>query len=264
MSISRIVPAALALLVGLAATADAQRSRATHHRYVGIHPIAESAGGGVCHIEVPHVHVYQPARVDVQYRVHDGWHHFVGDPVAFGYDGPRTSYHGAHPIPLDVVAGMPRERGPRVEYCYLKGPHHHAYAPAVDTDFVVRGDVHWYVGTFPPAFERERARRAQINVIYEPLVYARPVVEVGPPPGYVDVLVVAPAVVVETPAVIVEAPPVPRGHAGVSVEVHVPVPTIEVGIGVGVGVGHVHGHPGSGKKYKKHKKHKRYDRRHGR
>jgi hypothetical protein len=256
MTPSRIAVGALALLVGFAAAADAQRSRASQHRYVGVHPVAEAAGGGVCHIEVPHVHVYRPARAEVHYRTVDGWHLFVGDPVAHGYEGPRHAYHGAHPIEVDVIVGAPAARGPRVEYCYLKGPHYHTYAPAAEADFVVRGDVHWYVGTFSPAFERERARRARINAVYEPMVYARPVVEVEPPSGYVDVLVTVAAPAVVVPAVVVEPPPPPRGRAAVGVEVYVPVPTIEVEIGAGVGVGVGHGPPPK----RKHKRTKHRER----
>lgn len=243
-----------ALLCALAGDADAKQ-----HRYVGVHPIAKAAGGGSCHIEAPHVHVYAPVDVKVQYRSHDGWHHFVGDPVAHGYEGPQHSYHGAHPIHVDVVVGDDSWEGDHhVEWCYLGGPHYHWYEPGVRTEFVVDGDMYWYVGTYPDEFERGRKVHGKINVVYEPIEYERPTVVVAePPPGYVDVLVVTPAVVVEQP----------RGHVrarpGVHVDVEVPVPSIEVraGASLEVGVGVIGGHSHRHKKYKKHKKYRKHRKR---
>jgi hypothetical protein len=227
---SRIVPlslvATLCLVLG-----GAQAAHAKQYRFVAEHPIPD---GGFCHIHAPHVHVYAPARTDILYRNHDGWSYFVGDPVAYGYDGPRVAYTGAHPIHVDVVIGETEVDGDEIEYCYLKGPHYHIAAPPPDTHFEVHGDAYWYMGTFPPEFEAERPKLARINVVYEPIEYARPVIEVQPPRGWVDVLVVVPAGHAHVDAV-VPPPPVVEGGVGVGfsagVQVHVPSPFIDVHVG---------------------------------
>ena len=83
----------------------------------------------------------------------------------------------------------------------------------------LRGQVLFYVGDFEPRFHAERPRRAKINVVLEPLVYERPVLVMGPPPGWNDVLVEVRA----------EAPVV-RASAVVAV----PAPVIDVSFGIGV------------------------------
>ena len=65
-------------------------------RFSGIHPIPKTEGGGICYIEGPHVHIY--AANKLEYRTHGDDHVFVGDPVAYGYDGPKYAYKGPHPI----------------------------------------------------------------------------------------------------------------------------------------------------------------------
>src|SRR6266436_6318484 len=72
-------------------------------RYVGIHPLPRSEGGGICYIEGPHVHMFDADKV--QYRDHRGANYFVGDPVAYGYDGTRYAYKGHHPIHVSAVVG---------------------------------------------------------------------------------------------------------------------------------------------------------------
>ncbi len=226
MKASVIVALASFVLVGLAAPSIAS---AHHHRYAGPHPIPESGEGDFCHIQAPHVHVYAPQRAEVLYHDYDGWHHFVGDPTPFGYEGPRHAYHGAHPVAMDahvevhVAEPAPRHR----TYCYIKGPHYHTYEPVV-ADFEVRGGVHWYVGDYSPRFRARRDRYARVNAVYEPLEYRRPVVEVEPPSGYVDVLVTSGG-----------PPPHARGRAraGASGGIHVDVPRpffrFEGSIGIG-------------------------------
>jgi hypothetical protein len=49
-------------------------------RYAGIHPVAKAEGGGICHIEFPHVHIY-PAN-KLEYRLVADNYVFVGDRVA--------------------------------------------------------------------------------------------------------------------------------------------------------------------------------------
>jgi hypothetical protein len=200
-------------------------------RYAGIHPIAKSEGGGICHIEGPHVHIY--AANKLEYRVHDDDNVFVGDPVAYGWDGPKYAYKGNHPIQINAVVGG----APMVQYCYLNGPHYHAWEPEPGPDFRVVGDAYFYVGTPPPVYLEARPQYVAINDTYRPMVYTRPVVEVEPPAGWIGLTVGAPAVVVAPVAPVVVAPVVvaPRGHVGVGVgiDVHVPVPTIGVGVQIG-------------------------------
>ena len=207
---------------------------AKQFRFVGQHPIAK--GAGYCYIEAPHVHVYGPAQADVLYRDHDGWEYYVGDPVAYGYDGPKHAYHGAHPVHVDVVVEDPEYVDGRhdVEFCYIAGPHYHAYVPPPEVKFVAKADVYWYMGDFPPEFVAQRPRFARINAVYRPIEYARPVITVEPPPAYVDVLIVVPVPEVSAGAVI--APGV-RAGGGLRLDVEIPVPIVEVRVGGGMGIG---------------------------
>jgi hypothetical protein len=270
----RIQLALVVASLGVAATADAGGKKAkvqTQVQFVGVHPIAKDHGGGLCHIELPHVHVYEPAHAKVQYRVHDDAYFFVGDPVAYGWEGDKHTYYGHHPIDVDVVVGG----HDHTEYCYLDGAHFHAYAPPPEVSFEVRAGAYWYVGDVPEVYVEGRKTYDAIDVVYEPIAYERPVVVVEtPPPKWIGVTVHAhvPAVVVDAPAVVVEAPRARAHgdvHAGVevvapSLEIEVAVPTLHVDIG-----GHAHGgvvvhdHHRHGKKKWKHKKHG-HKKKHGR
>lgn len=224
-------------------------------RYAGIHPVAKSEGGGICHIEFPHVHVY-PAN-KLEYRLVADNYVFVGDPVAYGWDGPKYAYKGHHPIQGNVIADLPE---PTTHYCYITGPHYHYFEPPEGPDFKLVGDAYFYVGTPAPAYLEARPAYIGINAVYTPIVYTRPVIEVEPPSGWI---MVRPGFVVEAPAVVVDGP---RGRGdvemvggvGVSagVSVHIPVPTISVGVEVGGPAVMVRGH-GHGKF-----KHKKFKRRH--
>jgi len=217
-------------LIALTAIAEAKQVR-----YVGLHPVAKVEGGGICYIEGPHVHVY--AADKIQYRDHDGYNHFVGDPVAYGYDGPRYTYKGHHPIQVGAVVG---DGQADVEFCYLDGPHYHYFQPAVEADFKLAGDAYFYVGAPPAAYVEARPAFVSINTVYRPLVYPRPVVTVAAPVGWIgaSVEVGAPAVVVAAPAP--RARVVGRAGVGVSVgaEVHIPMPSVRVDIGIGGPVVH--------------------------
>jgi hypothetical protein len=193
-------------------------------RFAGIHPIPKSEGGGMCYIEGPHVHIY--AANKLEYRDEGPDHVFVGDPAAYGYDGPKVAYKGPHPIVVEVNGA------PHTEYCYLDGPHFHPSAPPDGPDFKLVGNAYFYVGAPPQAFVDARPRFAGINAVYEPLAYARPVVEVEAPVGWVGARAeLAPP----HGRVDVAAPDV---RAGVGIDVHLPPPpTISVGVGVNVGVG---------------------------
>jgi hypothetical protein len=218
-----------------AAPAVAGKKYGKQVRFAGIHPVPKGNGGGICYIEAPHVHIYKPNKLE--YRMHGPNHVFVGDPVAYGWDGPRYTYRGHHPVHVQAMVGGPDD----VHYCYLDGPHYHGWAPPEGPDFEVRGDVHFYVGEPPQAYIDARPTYVGINAHYEPLVYARPVVEVEAPPAWIHV---RPAFVIGAPgAVIIDSHPgrgrgrhrgavvAPGVSAGVSV--HVPVPTVSVGVQVG-------------------------------
>src|SRR5678815_2591377 len=53
-------------------------------RFAGIHPVPKGEGGGICHIQGPHVHIY--AANKLEYRMHDDDYVFIGDPMAYGWD----------------------------------------------------------------------------------------------------------------------------------------------------------------------------------
>ncbi len=233
------------LLVG-ASVATAGRRQT---RYVGIHPIAKAEGGGLCHIESPHVHVYGPTN-KVEYRDHHGSNYFVGDPVAYGYDGPRHSYKGHHPIHVEATVGGD---GETLEFCYLDGPHYHYFAPPEGPEFRFVGNTYFYVAEPPPVYIEQRPAYVKVNAIYTPIVYTRPVVEVEPPMGWIGVRVgygvVAPAAVVVPPAVVVPAP-----RVRVGAEVHIPAPSLNVNIGIGARPVVVREHHHVKVKHKKYKR----------
>lgn len=221
----------LAFLLTLAGVSDASPRQV---KYVGVHPVPAAEGGGICLIEAPHVHIY--AADKLQYRQHDGEFVFVGDPVAYGYEGPRYAYQGHHPIDLEVIVGDD-ERD--IEWCYLDGPHYHLFAPPPQ-DFVLTGGAYFYVGKPPKAYLDARPALVQINAVYRPLVYARPVITVAAPAGWIGarVEIVAPRAKIITPVV------------------RVPQPAIWVDVGAPEVIIHDHRH----RHHKhKHKKYKRYE-----
>jgi len=241
------------LLAALAQPADAGRGKQV--RYIGIHPVPKSHGGGLCYIEGPHVHIFGANKLE--YRDHVDHHYFVGDPVAYGYDGPRFAYKGHHPIHVHAVVEDDHED---VEYCYLDGPHYHAFAPppVIEAEFELVGDAYHYVAEPPQVYVTARPAMVKINAMYRPLVYTRPVVEVEPPAGWIGVRFAAPAVVVDRPAAVV--------RPGIRAEIAVPMPSVSVDIGIGAGlvVGDrpvvIHKHKHKHHKHKKHK-HKKWKRR---
>jgi hypothetical protein len=209
--------------------ADAKYGRQV--RYAGIHPIPKSEGGGICYIEGPHVHVYTPNKLEYRMRGPDNV--FVGDPVAYGWDGPKYAYKGPHPIHVEAVVGG----DPAVEYCYINGPHYHDFAPPEGSDFKMVGDAYFYVGTPPQVFVDARPTYVGINDVYRPIVYTRPVVEVAPPEGWIGVraeFVGPPAVVVHERGAVVAPGVVVEGGVGVVVP---QPPSVHVGVGIGVNIG---------------------------
>jgi hypothetical protein len=225
----------LAVVAGLASSALASPGHQV--RYVGIHPIPKPEGGGICYIEGPHVHIYDADKL--QYRDHRGANYFVGDPVAYGYDGKRYAYKGHHPIHVNAVVG---DDAPDETYCYINGPHYHYFAPPEGPEFRVVGDAYFYVGQPPRAYVEARPQMMRINTVYQPLVYERPVVTVDAPIGWIGARAefVGPGagVVVEAPRPVVVAP-----RAGVSVNAYIPTPSLHVDVGIGAPAVIVHERP---------------------
>ena len=188
-------------------------------RFVGIHAIPKSEGGGICYIEGPHVHIY--AANKLEYRAHGPDHYFVGDPVAYGYDGPRFAYKGPHPVHVDVEVGG----DPDVEYCYLTGPHYHAFAPPDGPDFKLQGDAYFYVGEPARVFVDARPTYIGINETYRPLTYERPVITIDAPVGWIGARAefVGPQV----------APVRIEPGIAVGADVRVQLPSIHIGLDVG-------------------------------
>jgi hypothetical protein len=217
---------ALVALVVIGAASPAFAT-ARQVRYVGIHPIPKAEGGGICYIEGPHVHIFEADKI--QYRDHGGASYFVGDPVAYGYDGPRYAYKGHHPIRVSAVVGY---GDPVDTYCYLSGPHYHYFAPSEGPEWKLAGDAYFYVGEPPHAYVEARPAMMKINAVYQPLVYERPVVTVDAPVGWIGARAefVTPAVVVEAPRAEVIAP-----RAGVSINAVIPAPSLHIGVGIGIG-----------------------------
>jgi hypothetical protein len=164
----------MALFVFIAALAGSRPAEAKHFRYLSRHPMP----GGFCGITAPHMHKYSPPDLRA-YRVVRGDYYFVGDPVPFGYEGPRYAYYGVHPVvEASVAFGEPL-------YCYLEGPHFHWYAPPPATHFEIRSGVNWYVGAFEPIYFEHRPRYVVVNEVYRPIQYQRPrVVVADAPPAW--------------------------------------------------------------------------------
>ena len=247
-------------------TLAASSAEAKQHRYIGAHPLSPSV---FCYIEAPHVHAVPPFK-KVLFRVHDDHHYYVGDPVAYGYEGDnRHVYHGHHPIDVEVVIGRPGH-----EFCYLDVPHYHTWAPRPTASFELKGGVYWYLGKMPGRYKREREVYGPINTVYAEIQYPRPVVTIEPPPRYVELYVSTPHIGVHAVGhrphvrgtivaphvrgtVVAPRPHVPhvRPVVGVvgprpRVGIHVPAPSVSVEHRVVVESRHS---PGKGKKHGHHK-----------
>jgi hypothetical protein len=209
----------LMLAVGLTVVVLSAAAHAAVVRYMSQHPLPRKLGGGFCYIDVPHVHDFGPSDPRM-YRQVDGEYYFVGDPTPFDYQGPRTAYYGPHPIvDADVQLGQPA-------YCYLQGPHFHAYAPPPQAAFELRGGAYWFTGTYDPTYYDQRPRYVAVNEAYAPMVYDRPVVDVSVVPvGFHGELV--------------GGGPGWRGRAyvgGPAVGVVVaPPPPVQIGVGINLG-----------------------------
>ena len=164
---------------------------AAQTRFVGSHPIAERAGGGYCYVEAQHLHNYSPDH-PIFYRSSSTGFAFIGDPIPFGYSGERHIFYGHHPIALSID-----ER----EFCFIDGPHYHAFAPTSGDDYDVVNGIAFYVGPFPSTYVDERAKRWKpLNDELLPFFRFRPVVSVVvPPPEWRGRIYIAPGVKVTIP-----------------------------------------------------------------
>ncbi|MBZ4421787.1 hypothetical protein [Myxococcus sp. RHSTA-1-4] len=170
-------------LVGAALLLAAGTAEAKQWKYAGMHPRSGQPADGLCHIEAMHVHTAAPVQADVLYRTHDGAYVFIGDPTPFGYEGPRHSYYGHHPVVLNVLINIEVDVDV-VEYCYHDGPHYHAYEPPPRQEFVEKEDVYYYAGEYPEEYRRESPQLVRVNTVYRTWNPTRPVVTVAPPPEY--------------------------------------------------------------------------------
>ncbi|CAM3991314.1 hypothetical protein G4177_12485 [Corallococcus sp. ZKHCc1 1396] len=173
-------------LAGLSAVlllVTASAAEAKQWKHAGMHPRTGQPADGLCHIETTHVHSAAPLYGDTLYRTRDDVHVFIGDPTPFGYEGPRHSYYGHHPVVLNVLLRIEVDVDV-VEYCYHDGPHYHAYEPPPRQTFVDKEDVHYYAGEYPEEYKRENPRRGRINAVYRPWGAPRPAVTFAPPPQY--------------------------------------------------------------------------------
>jgi len=173
------VRALVALLLAAPNAAFAAPNANEMSSYRGLHPLSPHMGE-FCYIDVPHVHSEAPPDTRVYVVVEGRDNLFVGDPVALGYDGPRFTYFGPH---LLVDPSLPPNHR---FYCYLKGPHYHAYAPppGPTSGFVEKDGVYWYVAPEAPEFERDRLRQ-WVNDVHPIAGYIAAKVDLAAaPPGY--------------------------------------------------------------------------------
>ncbi|MEO7667797.1 MAG: hypothetical protein ABIW57_00570 [Polyangia bacterium] len=163
-------------------------------KYRGIHPLPPHAGE-FCYIDFFHVHAHAPS--DMRgYRVLPNQEHlFVGDEVALGYQGSKYAYFGPHAL---TVADAPKGQA---LYCYLRGPHFHASAPAPGSGFLEKDGVAWYTGAFGPEFDRDRFN-VWVNDVRPIASYRPPQVDISAaPPGYqLPATVAAPVIHPPAPA----------------------------------------------------------------
>jgi len=68
-------------------------------------------------------------------------------------------------------------------FCFIDGPHYHAFAPMRGDDYDVVDGIAFYVGPLPSAYVDERAKRwKSVNDEFLPFARFRPVVSVVVPP----------------------------------------------------------------------------------
>jgi hypothetical protein len=215
-------------LAAVAIVALTRRADAHSMHFLGPHPVAAKYGGGFCVIEAPHIHIYPPDHPNLYQRVGDQVV-FTADPTPFGYEGEKHPFYGHHPV--ITVNGEP-------VICYIDGPHYHGFAAPDTHDYQTKQGVAFYVGAFPPSYEKVRQARARaVNAEYRPYVALRPTVEVTPPEHWQGEVWRAPGIVVGAPGVVVGGPEVEVSAPGVAVIAPGPPGIVVGGPSVGVVVG---------------------------
>ena len=114
--------------------------------YYGPHPITPGWGYGWCPIQGPHAHEYEPYWNYV-YSFYNGYYFYAGDPSPYGYSDVVYYYYDYHPNPWGG-------------WCYIRGPHHHYYAPArAQATYYQYGNDHVYTyhGSYDATFYTEKA-----------------------------------------------------------------------------------------------------------
>jgi hypothetical protein len=160
----------------------APRAEAKVVRFHGPHPIAPGLTKGMCYLEGPHVHAYEPHQ-SLLYRRSAKGHVFVGDPVEFEPAAPKVAYYGHHP------AFWLGSRDGEPAYCYITGPHHHWHGPPPGAQFKVKHGAHWYVAPHPRGYRHDHPHVAALHAHYDGVHLVRPVVVAEAPDGFVGVLV---------------------------------------------------------------------------
>jgi len=116
--------------------------------YFGHHP-APPGQGAFCALAGSHSHPYAPdAAVAQLFREQAGHYYFIGDPYHFGYRQAAYGYDAHHPIHPAFGGG----------WCYLEGPHHHAFHPHKDEvrSYTSFGGRYYYLGGADTRYAAER------------------------------------------------------------------------------------------------------------
>jgi hypothetical protein len=121
-----VISCLAALLTPTAASANSNESVS----YAGQHPSPAEHGGVWCNDAKKHTHSYVPDDYYL-YSEHNGSLYFIGDPDDFGYTGALYHYWDHHRIDLVSPGGLAVTIG----FCYIPGPHTHAFAPGSDVYF---------------------------------------------------------------------------------------------------------------------------------
>jgi hypothetical protein len=224
MKISRVGLVAGLLLAALLLSARPASADAVFY-YRGPHAVP-TAYGGFCHIGVRHFHTYKPEDTKV-FRYDDNTYIFIGDPTAHGWEGPRVSYYGHHPIASGWGGG----------WCFIGGPHYHFYN-TFGSSWSWHGGAYYWAGPWTdPWYLRYRGVYGPIfaNYYVGRVGYMRPVVYAGPPRFYGGPRVTVPVAAWRGPTMRVNVAG-PRGGMGGR-------PGMGVGGRPGMGVG---GRPGMG------------------
>src|SRR5512138_140129 len=110
--------------------------------FEGPHPVDSRVEPGVTWDSTTgrHIHGYPPFDLRL-FSFQNGCYYFIGDPTDFGYAGETYSYYGAHPILAGYGGG----------WCFMIGPHRHAWRPWSPL-FTTVGPWYYWEGPYDPFF----------------------------------------------------------------------------------------------------------------